>query len=300
VRIPEDDQSVLDLEAWMGRLQKMSYRPVVILLLFAILGTATAALRPLISQYLQNLGTAYRYKQDLKAAAQTFQRALSVHPFSAESYNQLGQIREDFYAMVGSENWYQLSEWAFKKALALDGWDAFIHRHLGGLYGLKASKLPENQKQLQYDLAEREYRRGIEKSPRKALLYFELGNLLRDAGRMDVAERAWAHAVELEPNYAAALSNLGIAQEMRGDLKNAEANLKLALKIRELTPLAQDKYELELVSLNWAIIHYNLGHILEQQSRWAEAGKEYLEVLALEPDNLVAKKRLKNIQKILQ
>jgi len=295
----DNSKSLLDMEAWLHRLNGLSRQPVLVLLLFVITAMATAAIRPLVSQYLQNLGAAHRYKQDLKAADRQFQRALSVHPFSAQVYDLLGQIRVDFYAVIGSENWYRLSEWAFKKAMVLDKLDAYIHRHLGTLYGLKAARLPEKQRQVQYDLAERQYWLAIEKSPRKALLYFELGNLLRDAGRLDAAERVWIKALELEPNYAAVLSNLGVVQEMRGDLKSAEANLRHALELKALAPNAQGKYELELLSLNWAVIHYNLGNLFERQGRWAEAQAEYKEVLQLEPDNPLAQKRLENLKKIL-
>ncbi|MCK5242573.1 tetratricopeptide repeat protein [bacterium] len=299
VRTRQEDKSWLDIGAWLGRLQAVSRQPVLVLLLFVLVATATASIRPLISRYLENLGTAHRYKQDLKAADREFQRALSVHPFSSHAYDQLGQIWVDLYAVVDAENWFQLSEWAFKKALVLNSLDAFIHRHMGTLYGLKAARIPEQDQQHQYDLAERQYRLGIEKSPKKALLYFELGNLLRNANRMSAAERAWMQALKLEPNYAAALSNLGVAQEMRGDFESARANFLRALEVKILSPNAQGKYELELLSLNWVIIHHNLGHVLESQGKWEEAKHQYQEVLALEPDNSIAGKRLENLKKIL-
>ncbi|MBN1594820.1 tetratricopeptide repeat protein [candidate division FCPU426 bacterium] len=295
----EGEKSVLDLSAWRKRVWEMSRQPVVIVLVVLLLAATTAATRPLLSQYLEQLGIAHRYKQDLKAADREFQRALAVHPFSAQTYDQLGQIRIDFYAMMGSENWFQLSEWAFRKALALDGLDAFIHRHLGSLYALKAVRLPEDQKQQQYNMAEREYLLALEKSPRKALLYFELGNVLRDAGRMDAAEKAWMQAVELEPNYAAALSNLGVVQEMRGDFDGAESSYRKALKTKEIAPGARSKYEMELLVLNWAVVHYNLGNLMERQGRWQEARTEYKEALDLEPDNSIVQKRLRNLDKIM-
>jgi tetratricopeptide (TPR) repeat protein len=299
VRLRVEEQSWLDVGAWLGRFQALSRQPVLVLLLFVLIATATASVRPLISQYLENMGAAHRYKQDLKAADREFRRALAVHPFSSRVYDQLGQIRVDFYAVVDAENWFQLSEWAFKKSLKLNTLDAFIHRHLGVLYGLKASRVPEEDQQRQYDLAERQYRLGIEKSPRKALLYFELGNLLRDANRMDAAERAWIQALEYEPNYAAALSNLGVAQEMRGDFESARTHFLRALEVKILSPNAHGKYELELLSLNWAIIHHNLGHVLESQGKWEEAKHQYQEVLALEPENPAARKRLEKLKKIL-
>ncbi len=289
----------LPLREWPQQLRGLGRQPLVVLLLLTVACAALAGSRPLVGSYLENLGEAYQYKQDLKAADRSFERSLVVHPFSAKVYDRLGQIRTDFYGVLGSNNWYQLAEWAFQRALVLDNLDPYIHRHLGALYALRAVKIPESERARRYDQAERQYRKAIIKAPNTAVLYFELGNLLRDADRLLGAERAWIEALDLEPNYAAALSNLGVAQEMRNDLQKAETSFRRALAIKTLAPGAQGKYELELLSLNWAVVHYNLGHLLERQGRWAEAGAEYQQALTMEPDNLFTRKRLENLRKFL-
>ncbi|MCD4812258.1 O-antigen ligase family protein [bacterium] len=295
----EENISLLDIGAWRSRLGKLCCQPFPVLLVLVVIAISLASIRPLVSHYLQNLGEAQRYKQDLKAADREFQRALSVHPLSSKAYDALGQIRVDFYAMVGSETWFRLSDWAFQKAYDLNGMNAYIHRHMGGLYKLKAAKSLGEEKAEYYDRAERQYLLGIEKAPQKALLYFELGNLLRDAGRMDSAERAWREAIALEPNYAAAHSNLGVALEIRDELIDAEKSYRRALDVKVFAAGAEGKYELELLTLNWAVVHSNLGHLYEQQARWIEAYTEYKKVLVLEPENALAQKRLENLQRIL-
>ncbi len=284
-------------ESWFRRWDAWSRQILAVLLFFIVCLAALTAIRPLVSQYLLNLGEAHRYKQNTQAASRYFEKALVVHPFSSRAFDQLGQVHTDLFAAMGLDNWFQLSQWAFNKALALDKMDAYIHRHLGRLYGIKAARYENPERQRQFDRAARQYRLAIEKAPHKAFLHFELGNLLRDAERMDAAERAWTEAVGLEPNYAAAWSNLGVVQEIRGEPVAAEASFRRALELQSLAPQARGKYEIELLSLNKAVVHYNLGRLLECHERWKEAGGEYDKVLELEPDNQPARKRLKALPK---
>jgi tetratricopeptide (TPR) repeat protein len=58
-----------------------------------------------------------------------------------------------------------------------------------------------------------------------------------------------------------------------------------------LVPAVTSKYEIELLSLNWAVVHYNLAQLLERQGRWAEARTHYAEALQLEPGNSLARRR---------
>jgi superkiller protein 3 len=184
------------------------------------------------------------------------------------------------------------------KALSLNGLDPYIHRHLGQLYSLKATYLTGSERQRYYLQAMDQYRAGARKAPHQAFLKFELGNVARDAGLLAEAESSWRQAVEVEPNYAAAWSNLGVAQEMRGNLPAAEASYRRALDLKVLAPSVQGKYEIELLALNWAVVHYNLAQLLERQGRWQEARQQYAEVLRLEPQNLQARKRWQSLKKI--
>ncbi|MEW6516296.1 MAG: O-antigen ligase family protein [candidate division FCPU426 bacterium] len=274
-------------------------QPLTVLLAVLLAAVALTATRPLVGEYLERLGEALHYKQDLKAASRAYERALLVHPLSSRGYDRLGLVRTDLYALMDADNWYQLADWAFRRALSLNGSDAFIHRHLGVLLGLRASRLAGEERERLYDQAENAFRQAVERAPHQAPLYFELGNQLRDAGRMDGAERAWRIAVDLEPRYAGAWSNLGLAEEMRRAYPEAERSLRIALELQALAPSAQGKYEWELLSLNWAVVHYNLAQLLERQARWSEAEWHYREALALEPDNTLFHQRWETIRKKL-
>ncbi len=283
---------------WFQQLDAWSRRHTAVVLLVAVVALATAAIRPLVSQYLLRLGEAYRYKSNLKAAARQFERALVVHPLFAEAYDQLGQIRTDFYAAIAADSWFQLAEWAYFKALALDGLDPFVHRHLGQLYALKAAHLEDHERQAELESALRQYHLAIEKAPHQAFLYFELGNLRRDARDLTGAEQAWKEAVALEPNYAGAWSNLGLVQEIQRDYTEAEDSYQRALALRPLGRQASGKYEIELLAMNWAIVHFNYGHLLEHLRRPDEARRQYLQALALEPGNAYARRRLRALDQI--
>jgi tetratricopeptide (TPR) repeat protein len=269
------------------------------LILLLVGGSALlGATRPLLSAYYLAQGEAQQFKNNLKNAAGEYQRALVVHPFSSEAYDRLGQTQADFYATTGAEHWFSLAEWAYAKALSLNGLNPYIHRHLGQLYGLKASHLSGSGRQRYYLQAMDQYREAQRKAPHQAFLVFELGNVARDAGLLEEAEANWHKAVELEPHYAAAWSNLGVVQEMRADTRAAEASYRRALELKWLAPGVQDKYEIDLLALNWAVVHYNLAQLLERQGRWQEARQQYAEVLHLEPQNLQAQKRWQSLKKI--
>jgi tetratricopeptide (TPR) repeat protein/O-antigen ligase len=272
--------------------------PLSLILILVGVSALLGAMRPLLSAYYLAQGEAQNYKKNFKNAAWEYQRALMVHPFSAQAYDRLGQTQADFYAMTGAEHWFALAEWAYLKAQSLDGLDPYIHRHLGQLYSLKASHLYGNERQSCYLKALEQYREGSRQAPHQAFLLFEQGNVARDAGIWDLAEESWRQAVSLEPHYAAAWSNLGVIQELRGNTPAAEASYGRALDLKSLVPGVQDKYEIELFALNWAVVHYNLAQLLERQGRWGEARQQYAQVLRLEPGNMQARKRWRNLGKI--
>ncbi|NTV51597.1 MAG: tetratricopeptide repeat protein [Candidatus Firestonebacteria bacterium] len=272
-------------------------RPRALILLLVGASALLGATRPLLSAYYLAQGEAQQYKKKFKSADLEYQRALVVHPFSSDAYDRLGQTQADFYATTGAEHWFSLAEWAYTKALRLNGLDPYIHRHLGQLYNLKAAHLSGSERQRYYLQAMNQYREAQRKAPHQAFLMFELGNVARGAGLFSEAEDSWRRAVELEPHYAAAWSNLGVIQEIRADFPAAEASYRRALDLKQLSRRVQDKYEIELLAINWTVVHHNLAQLLERQRRWREAREQYEEVLRLEPENIRAKKHLQILGK---
>jgi tetratricopeptide (TPR) repeat protein len=65
--------------------------------------------------------------------------------------------------------------------------------------------------------------------PDDALTRFGLGNLYRDAGRIDEAIAQYQKTVEIDPGYGAAYLELGTLQEQAGQIDDARLTYKLAI-----------------------------------------------------------------------
>lgn len=99
-----------------------------------------------------------------------------------------------------------------------------------------------------------------------ALLCAE-GALRLENGDLDGAEDFLREALHLDPDYAEALSNLGLALEQRGNLGDAETCLGRA---RDLAPA-------------WLQAHLNLGLFLFRRRRLAEAEDVLQEAVRIAP-----------------
>jgi len=99
--------------------------------------------------------------------------------------------------------------------------------------------------------------------------HYNLGNALRDAGRLDEAAGHWRDAVRLNPTHAHALNQLGNV-----------------LFIRRQWPEAIEYYRRSLAvdAGNWAA-HYNLARLLELAGKNEEALRHYRRFLVLRPES---------------
>jgi tetratricopeptide (TPR) repeat protein len=97
--------------------------------------------------------------------------------------------------------------------------------------------------------------------------WYELGLELESASPDDAA-KAYRRALELEPELTGAYLNLGRLLHEQGDLIAAETLYRQALAGCEPEATAA----------------FNLGVVLQDGERWAEAGEAYRRALELEPD----------------
>ena len=78
-----------------------------------------------------------------------------------------------------------------------------------------------------------------------ARIYFRLGNLYFDSGKLDKAESAYKQAIEEDPKYASAYHNLGVVYRRQGKIGQSVKMLKKArrLELRYPRPvkLTQDQ-----------------------------------------------------------
>lgn len=112
------------------------------------------------------------------------------------------------------------------------------------------------------------YRHALRNNPHDAWVYYELGNVLRDQGRLREAMDQYRAALHLEPGHAATRNNLGVLLAEHGSLNEAIAHYREALRVEP----------------DFADAHYNLGNALRAGGTLDEALDHYREALRLEPD----------------
>ncbi len=254
--------------------------------------TIGAAVRPALGAYFTHLGDAHYYKKHLKTAGFYLEQALSLTPLSALAYDKLGLVRHDLYAIRRDEKLFYPAQWAFSKALAFNPGRAATYRHLGRLYWQRGGQDGEEQ---WFEAGLAAYSRAAGLDPHNAVLFFEWGNLWRDAGHLQQAKAAWLKALALQPYYAAAASNLGVACELLHQDQQAEQAYRQALGALRYRDKLQGKLALEFFSMDWAVVYYNLAALLERQGRFQEAKKEYQAALVLEPQNSMARDGLERL-----
>ena len=84
------------------------------------------------------------------------------------------------------------------------------------------------------------YRRALELNPGYAEAHSNLGNALKDQGKLDEAIACWQRALELKPDYAEAHYNLGIALKDQGKPDEAVACYRRALELKPDYAVAHD------------------------------------------------------------
>ena len=84
-----------------------------------------------------------------------------------------------------------------------------------------------------YGLAERNYRKAVEVTPKDAEAWLGLAASYDRLRRFDLADKAFERVLQLGYNNAVVLNNAGYSQLLRGDLKSAR---RFLLKAYELEP----------------------------------------------------------------
>ena len=120
-------------------------------------------------------------------------------------------------------------------------------------------------------------------SPQDAEAHNNLGNTLKELGRLKEAEASYNKAIALMPNYAEAYCNLGITLHGLGRLDKSEASYNQAIALKP-----------EL-----AEAHINLGITLQELGRLKEAEASYNQAIKLTPDDAEAYCNLGNALKEL-
>lgn len=126
--------------------------------------------------------------------------------------------------------------------------------------------------------AEASYRKALELKPDYAEAHCNLGNTLRDMKRLKEAETSFRRALKIKPDFIEAHNNLGTALWDMGQIKEAETSYRKALQIRP----------------DYAEAHNNLGTALRDMNRLEEAEACFRQALQLKPDYAEAHSNLGN------
>jgi protein O-GlcNAc transferase len=115
--------------------------------------------------------------------------------------------------------------------------------------------------------------------PKSAEAHSNLGNALRNLGRLDEAVACCRRALKIQPEYAKAHSNLGNALQDLGKIDDAIVSYRKALALK------QDFFE----------VHYNLGNALRDLRQFDAAVASYQKAVAFKPDFAEAHSNLGNV-----
>jgi tetratricopeptide (TPR) repeat protein len=109
----------------------------------------------------------------------------------------------------------------------------------------------------------------LEKFPNSVILCNIVG--ISNAGLMQFEDaiNSYKKAIKINPDYAEAYYNMGIAQKDKGDLEEAIESYKQALKIKP----------------NYVEAYYNMGNILKDKGDLEEAIESYKQALKIKPDH---------------
>lgn len=116
----------------------------------------------------------------------------------------------------------------------------------------------------------------VKKSPGKDRPHYILGNIYRDSGQFDKAQREYLKAVKLNFYSAEAHNEFGTFYGRLGQFDKAD----------------KEYYKAVMIKPNFVEAHYNRGILFQQFERFEEAEREFLIVLMYRPDLVEAHNNL--------
>lgn len=234
------------------------------------------------------LGSSFAAQRRFDEAVVSFQKVVSINPYSAETHGNLGlALMEQGRAAEAVAS--------FRKALALQPNSAETHFNLGIAFASQG-KLAE---------AAASYRKAIAIKPRLAVAHFNLATVLQQQQQFDDALASYRSALTCEPGFYEACGNMGTILQAQGKLDEAVASYRQALAIHadarghfNLATALRDQGLLEeaithyrhaiALQPDYAEAHNNLGEALRDQGRMQEAITSYQQALAFNPQHAEA------------
>lgn len=221
-------------------------------------------------------------------AVELLTQILEHNPDHVPTYARIAHTYRYAYRYPESEEW-------FKKAIALDPTDSYLHTDLGKLYR-NMGKFPAAEAEFlvavsldpffatnygyglgylyleegRFDESEVMFKKALELDPQDAVTFMSLGDLYRETKEYALSEEMFKRAIALDPK-SEAYFGMGILFEHQGDMKQAEAMYRTYLqKIREK-----------------AEVYNALSRVLIAQEKFREAAEAAQRAVALNPGNII-------------
>ena len=128
------------------------------------------------------------------------------------------------------------------------------------------------QEQSKLDEAIEAYNKALSLNPDYAEAYSNMGIALKEHGKLEEAIEAFNKALSIKPDYAEAYNNMGNALQDQGKLEEAIEAYNKALSIKP----------------DYAEAYNNMGNALKDQGKLEEAIEAYNKALSIKPDNAEA------------
>jgi len=134
---------------------------------------------------------------------------------------------------------------------------------------------------LKFDSAIECYKKALEINPNFADAYYNMGIAFKDKGDFKSAIESYEQTLKVDPNYAAAYNNIGNVFLIEGSFDKSAENYRNALKINP----------------NFAEAHNNLGNALKHKGDLESAIDSYQKALKIKPNYSLAYKNIASILK---
>lgn len=168
------------------------------------------------------LGTLYLLKYQANHDKQLLENALQNAKQAVDLDGQLTVGRVSLGRVLAEKGEYDAAESELKQALTLDPLNASAHRGLGDVERGRKN-WPE---------AEKSYKKAIELRPKDWELHFALGNFYFRQSRYAEAEQSFAEVIKLAPDCYLGYRNLGSVYHMQSRFADASAEYQKALQIK--------------------------------------------------------------------
>ena len=230
------------------------------------LWTKTVQTAPASARARRNLGRLYMIRGRRQEAAQEFRAALRIAPNDAATWNNLGVMLLELGNLDGAEQ-------AFTGALRLNTLPLDVRINLG-VVSLRRGQVKQAEQYLLAALASSQLA-----SSQRALALNTLGLVRATQGRSAEAEQAFKEAITLEPGYADARQNLGLAYLEKGQMQAGIAELEQAVRYKGTDPT----------------LHHLLGEAYHMQGQRDQAVASLRKALSLKEDLTEARELLVSI-----